>query len=101
MLMQPVWVLFCMGKLSRYSVPVTLCFTEQRHVTHTVLSAPYHFHLVKNYFIPQEPFKSRMQPGVSVPNESLKIRICDSGFGQIDESNTGRTLDLVLEKAAM
>ena len=42
-----------------------------------------------------------MQPGVSVPNESLKIRICDSGFSQIDESNTGRTLDLVLEKAAM
>lgn len=101
MLMHPVGVLFCMCKLNRYSVPVPSCFTDQRHITRTVLSASYHFHLVKNYFIPQEPFKSRMHPGFSVPNESLKICICDSRFSQIDESNNGRTLDLVLEKAAI
>ena len=42
-----------------------------------------------------------MHPGVSVPNESLKIRICDSRLSQTDESNNGRALDLVLEKAAI
>lgn len=77
------------------------CFAEQHRIMHTVLSVPYCFHLVNNYFTVQESFKSRMHPRVSAPNESLKICICDSRLSQIDESNKGRTLDLVLEKALL
>ena len=86
---------------SKYTVLFPSCFTEQRRVTCTILPAAHCFHLAKNYFMLQEPFKSRMHPGVSVPNESLKIRICDSRLSQTDESNNGRALDLVLEKAAI
>ena len=78
------------------SFPFILCRAAPRYAHCS--SVPYCFHLVDKYFTVQQSFKSRMRPRVSAPNESLKICICDSRLSQIDESNSGRMLDLVLEK---
>lgn len=78
-----------------------LYFAEQHRIMHTVLSVPYCVHLVNDYFTVQESFKSRVHPRVSAPNESLKICICDSRLSQVDESDSGRMLGLVLEKKAL